>query len=479
MPSGQNVSTTTATGAHLGAVPEVAHIGHIVPGFLRAVDGRDWSAVDQMLSSDFSYTQGSPERALSRSDFIARQQRAALRLSVGRHFSSNNQILREEMEAVHKCYVMKHRFHRSAHGGEIYFSGAAMVFGLVQEAGVWRIRSLDEAVHFSLGADELAEDRAPAKFPEDGSTSLESHRVYPLSMRGPDEKQVEGLVVDFMRNADENRTSLMEGTLSSKPTASPLGVDQVLRGPASIVDGFAAPARGLRRYLSNPVVMVKGDESTFGFYVYNVEAEDSSGSPVRQYGGILTGRCVREDGRWRIEHLEITATWDDDVPMSAEIAAGLLDADHAERVWKLDGHRDLRSDEDELKLLMIKYTWYYDHADHRMNEVFADDVESSYSTDTNDVHTGREELLARLQRTRRTVHRFTQHYLGTIVTSIHQDRDYAEVSGYVFTRRAPPGSEVTLSAAGRYDALARKVDGRWRFFAYHYVRAYPAWDRLE
>jgi hypothetical protein len=271
----------------------------------------------------------------------------------------------------------------------------------------------------------------------------------------------------------------MEAALSTSVTYRSVEGSGTIEGVASVISALAASGGRVQRFLSNPVIMVEGDAASFGFYVYRVEVGTEAQPAEQQSGGVVFGMCSRAHGKWKISCVETASTWDAVVPLTREVGERLLSAGHAVHVWSRDATRRQRSDEDELKLLMCKYTWYYDYADLRMSEVFAADVESSYATDSNDLHKGREELLARLQRTRRTVHRFTQHYLGTIVVARHQDPDVAEVSAYVFTRRAPSESLVTLSAAGRYDALARRIEGKWRFFAYHYVRAYPAWEKLN
>lgn len=459
---------------------DLVSVRSVVPRFFRALDNRDWDFVSRNLADDFLYETGESGRKIQCDEFISAQQKTATRLTVNRHFLTNDVIQMSSGAAQHMCYVMSHRFHGSADGGERYFAGGSLMCCLVLTPAGWLIRSLRYEQRFEHGCLDLT-DAGSSGYPAN-SPAPEEKLSGPSgdSAQDPsDEVLVENLVAGFLRNADGGTRPPMEAALSASVTYRSAEEGETFKGVASVISALAANVGRLQRFLSNPVIMVEGDEASFGFYVYRVETGTETQPAEQQSGGVVLGKCSRAEGKWKISYLETASTWDAAVPLTPEVGERLLGAGHAVQVWSRDATRQQRSDEEELKLLMCKYTWYYDYADLRMSEVFAADVESSYSTDTNDVHKGREELLARLQRTRRTVHRFTQHYLGTIVVARHQDPDVAEVSGYVFTRRAPPGSLVTLSAAGRYDALARRVEGKWRFFAYHYVRAYPAWETLN
>lgn len=457
---------------------DVESVKAVMKRYAWSLDMREWDALESCFDPDIVFETSDMGRYDGARTLIAEFQRRTVNVPVRRHAIANPYVKVDGDRAEFTSYLINTRYRPRAPGGEFFMAGGFYRNSLRRTSEGWKITHLRFEGLFVEGNTRMNPAAAPTPYYPVMKTLRDASwggASAPPAVGATNIQQVRDLIVGAMRAADARVEADLASAFTVDAVADLAGIGEVA-GATAIARSLCPPDAPAWRmhYLTNDKISVVGDEARFGTYVYRIVP--GPGGSLDHDGGVLIGRARRTRDGWRIVEARIHFLWKRGTPLDADPLHARPDiAREAEALWADEHRRERGSVEEEILALHWKYTWSFDLNLPDLNrKVFAEDVEVAITLDQTVRHFGRHDwLTANLAgRNRQMV---TLHYVtNPVVVECHAP-GLAEIKTYVMTRRTAPGEPgPVLVAGGHYRAIARHIDGEWRYAIFGFTRSHGA-----
>lgn len=474
---------TGATGVYQTQLEaDIDAIKNLMKRYTWSLDSKDWEKLESCFTDDIVFEASDMGRHPGARNLIEKFQTRVVRVPIRRHSVYNPYVRVDGDTAEFTAYILNSRMRPRAPGGDFSLAGGYYRNSFRRENGQWKMSALRWHGFFIEGNPRLDPKLPSGPAPEPVMTGPKDSPWGGANAKGgaPDVSaslQVRDLYTGMIRALDAGVAGDVAAAFTTDAKANLQG-DREVAGAQAISEAFTAAGgdRWTMHVLSNEKLSVVGEEARFGTYVYKV-APDGNGKYAHT-GGIMTGVARRTQAGWKIAECSIHFLWDRAVPLfedpikkRPEVAALVS------WLWEHEAERDKGTVQDEVTALLWKYTWSFDLYNREQNaDCFAEDVDVAITLDSTARHYGRDDwTIANLAGRQRQM--VTLHYVSNVVVTETYNPDIAEIKAYVTTRRTAPGEPGrVMIAGGHYFGTAERVNGKWQFATFSFVRSHGAFE---